>query len=153
MWLWATNDPKLQPITTGSTRSSWWISSSTSSAICGTVQSRRVAGVRAAVGAVVRREDAPPLRGQRVERREPHRAVQPRAAVERDQGPPLPLLVDVELDVADCHAHGGSLRRRGARYQSRSGERGRQNVALRTPVAMSSRIADGDQQPVDDEQV
>ena len=95
------------------------ISASTSSAICGTVQragspasERRWRGGRARARAI------PPPRA--IERGEPDRAVETRAAVERDEGPPLPALVDVELDVADRDAH--------------------QNVASRAPVAITSRM-------------
>jgi hypothetical protein len=40
-----------------------------------------------------------------IEAGKPDRAVEPWASVECNDGPPLPALVDVELDVADGDAH------------------------------------------------
>ena len=92
----------------------------------------RVAGVRAAVcrGGRGRARDTP-ASTTRIEGREPDRAVEPRPAVEGDERPPLPPLVDVELHVADGNAH--------------------QNAASRTPVAISSRMNAATHEPVDDE--
>ena len=95
------------------------ISASTSSAICGTVHR---AGSPASERPLPRwsgASDAVALLGDAVETGEPDRAVETRATVEGDERPPLPVLVDVELDVADRDAH--------------------QNVASRTPEAISER--------------
>ena len=81
---------------------------------------RRIARVRTAVCPVIGREHAIPSRREAVESREPDRAVEAGAAVEGDERPPLPALVDVELDVADGDAH--------------------QNAASRTPEAITRRM-------------
>ena len=78
--------------------------------------------VRAAVGPVVEGEDAVALGGDAIESGKPDGAVQPRSPVKRDQRPPLPALVDVQLDVAHGDAH-------------------RENVASRTPETMSRRMS------------
>ena len=69
-----------------------------------------VAAVGAPVAAVIGGEQPPALVGQRLERREPDRAVQARPAVQQDQRAARAALVHVELDVADRDAHLASLR-------------------------------------------
>ena len=66
---------------------------------------RRIAAIRTAVSAMVDREDPVAVVDKGIEPREPHGAVEARAAVERDERAPLPLLVHVELDIADVDAH------------------------------------------------
>ena len=66
---------------------------------------------------MIEREHAISALDDGIEARKPDGTVEARAAVEGDEGPPLPPLVDVELDIADGdphHAILGGLRDRPA---------------------------------------
>ena len=83
-------------------------------------------------------EDAPTIVGQRVERGKPHRPIEARPAVERDERPACTFRVDVELDVADVDAHAGEPTAPASREKRQVRPEGLTAKKFTEPVALSS---------------